>query len=626
MSIIWQPLGLPEKSVTFLIILLLIGFPLYIYVLWKTRIRFAKTKTENEETIETNIKTEINFKTKYFTAFGIIGLFSILSVFFIVNNNFLQKLKLPNLVESDKIAVLNFDNNTGDQSLDLIGKMTADWLIHGITENRAGEVITSEVVNSYSHLLGAQASQNKKTTILSQFLKPNKVISGEFFLRDSTLVLQCSIKNSTGSETQFAFTPIECDVEDSLICIENLRQEVVGFLINKLENPYTLEETPPNFKAYEKFQDAKNYYDNPERYLALLNESIAIDSNYFEPKVLRVQHYYNEGEYRISDSLNKRISSNKLLSKRHQHLLNFCNALIAGKNDKVVRNFKYEYDISPKHLESNSTGMTLFLQFLNQPEKIEEIYDVIPMQEWIIENCVHCGYRYYVMGLAYNELNDYQNTIDLLVPVIDVMVNESINRDLIRTLITAYINSNQIEKLENLVTKLELTEDLTTMNDLNLFIGGEFLKTNKQATATTYFNNVIASEDDFQVNIAEAYYYNSDYDNAKKIYESLYKASPNSINTITKLAICYSKNGDSKKGETIIKKLDNLRTEYEYGKIDYGYAQYYAALDDNENAMSFLLKSIAKGNIYTPTTFQNDVHFNIIKELPEFNNILTFWH
>ena len=40
LSVIWQPLGLPEKSVTYLIIALLIGFPLYLIYLWKSRVRY----------------------------------------------------------------------------------------------------------------------------------------------------------------------------------------------------------------------------------------------------------------------------------------------------------------------------------------------------------------------------------------------------------------------------------------------------------------------------------------------------------------------------------------------------------------------------------------------------------
>ena len=628
MAIVWKPLGLPEKSITFLIIILLIGFPIYIYLLWKTRIRFAKNNENEDELndIEENIRNEINFKKKYFTALGIIGIFTIVSSFFIINNNFFKSISLPKLIESDKIAVLNFDNNTGNSDLDIVGKMTADWLIHGITENRAGEVISSEVVNSYSDLLGVQVTAKESSNILTKFLKPNKVISGEFFLKDSTLVLQCSIKNSSGSQTLYAFAPIECDVDESLECIENLRQEVVGFLITKLNNDAVLEETPPKFEAYEKFLDAESNYDNPELYLSLLNEAIAIDSNYFEPKVLRVQHYYNQGQYKISDSLNNRIASNSRLSKRQQHLLNFCKALIEGKNDKIVRNFKYEYDISTTHLESNSTGMTLMLQFINQPEKIEDMFSKISMEDWTIENCIYCGYRYYIMGLAYNELGEYQKTIDLLTSKINVIENKGINRDLIRTLITAYINSNQTETLETLVNKLELTEESNAMSNMNLFIGKEYLKVNKNSSATLYFNKVISSEPEILVNKAEAYYYNSEYKKAQTNFQKLYNSSPNSFNTVTKLAICYSKNGDSKKGDAFIQKLETLKTEYEYGNVDYGYAQYYAAIDSTDLATSYLLKSIAKGNFYTSDTFQNDVIFKDIKDLPEFKKVLTFWH
>ena len=626
LAIIWKPLGLPEKIITYLIIALLVGFPIYTYILWKMRFRFAKSKSEDQESIEDNIKREISFKTKYFTAFGIIGLFSILSVFFIINNNFLQKISLPQLVESDKIAVLNFDNNTGDRSLDIIGKMTADWLIHGITENRAGEVITSEVVSSYTDLLGVQATPKENTNILSRFLKPNKVISGEFFLKDSTLVLQCSIKNSSGSETLYAFAPIECDVDDSLACIENLRQEVVGFLITELEDGAKLEESPPKFEAYEKFLDAKSNYDDPDRYERLLNEAIEIDSNYFEPKVLMVQHHYNQGEYKISDSLNKSIASNKRLSKRQQHVLNFCKALIDGKNDKIVRNWKYEYDISPNDLPSNSTYMTLLVQFINRPELVEEIYNVETMEDMIIENRPFCGYRYFVMGLAFNEIGDYQKTIDLLEPLLDTFESNDIDRDIKRTLISAYINSDQLEPLNALLSKFELTEpNSDIINDINIFVGNRFEIIGKSSTASNYFNTVISSESTIDIDLGHAYFYSKAFEKALLIYKELLKDEPNSESIISKLAVCYNKNGQTKKAADIISTLESLREEYEYGNVDYAYAQYYVSINQNKEVISYLLKSIAKGNLYTPTTFQNDVLFKDIKDLPEFQQILKFW-
>ena len=298
-SLIAEPLNLPKNTLTYSIIVLLFGFPIYIFILWKTKVRHAKTDTI-EDSVESSIKSEIGFKRIYFTGLALIGFACMTASALIINNSFFGDLKLPNIKSSDKLAVLNFQNNTGDETLDIVGKMTADWLIHGITENHAGEVISSDVVNSYSSLLGVQVSPQDNLNVLNKFLNPNKVISGAYFKTDNTLVIRCSIGDGSGDNIEFAFPPIECDVNNSLDCIEELRQRVVGYLINKELGELSLEDYPPKFEAYEKLFDAQAVYADSDMYIKLLNESIAIDSNYFEPQVLRVQHYYNEGDYKIS--------------------------------------------------------------------------------------------------------------------------------------------------------------------------------------------------------------------------------------------------------------------------------------------------------------------------------------
>lgn len=60
LSITWQPLGLPQKSVAFLIVVLLLCFPLYIFFLWKFRVApLHKAETEVDEKEK---RKELHFK------------------------------------------------------------------------------------------------------------------------------------------------------------------------------------------------------------------------------------------------------------------------------------------------------------------------------------------------------------------------------------------------------------------------------------------------------------------------------------------------------------------------------------------------------------------------------------
>src|SRR5690606_3850862 len=71
LSITWQPLGLLQIAVTFLIVVLLICLPLYIVLLWKCKVApLYKTETEPDEKEMTKIA---NVKKMSFSALRIIA-------------------------------------------------------------------------------------------------------------------------------------------------------------------------------------------------------------------------------------------------------------------------------------------------------------------------------------------------------------------------------------------------------------------------------------------------------------------------------------------------------------------------------------------------------------------------
>ncbi|MDO9039599.1 MAG: hypothetical protein Q7U59_14760, partial [Lutibacter sp.] len=130
-ALVWKPLGLPEKTVTYLIILLLISFPFYILYIWKAIV--IPLENEIADLDDHQKKKKAAFKKGYFSSLGVISVINLVAVLLIINNNFKKTIDLPKVKQSDKIAVLKFGNNTGNAAYDIISKMTADWIMHGIT-------------------------------------------------------------------------------------------------------------------------------------------------------------------------------------------------------------------------------------------------------------------------------------------------------------------------------------------------------------------------------------------------------------------------------------------------------------------------------------------------------------
>lgn len=620
LAVIAEPLGLPPKSVTYLILILLIGFPVYIYYIWKFRL----LKYEIQQTEDPNTPyNKSAFQKMYFSSLFVIGLFSGIAIAFIINNNFGGNFSLEEIKGNDRIAVLKFENNTGDTNLDRIGKITADWIVHGITKNEVAQVISPKVVDEYTGIIKSQAGALDIKNLLQNYFKPGKVITGVFYKEKNRLLLQCSIMDGLLENTLITFETITCNPNSPLDCGEALKQKILGYL--SIEGDVNnIEITPPTFEALQYNQIAIDNLDNDAIHLEFIDKAIEADSNFFEPKTHKLAHYYNKGQYKIADSLRFLMDNKSKLSKRQENILFFYESIFKGKNNKAYRAHKEELKKTYLDISTNMSNMTIALQLVNRPEDIETIYNEIPMDDMILENCQRCGFRYYLKGLADVELGNYDDVINTLNPITNIIEYNYLKRPLI----SAYAKTGKFAELESYLSDYNLTANIEDIDYLSVFTAIQLINANHIEEANKYFNKIITRKNPVanKLHLAQAYYYKGDYINAENLYKELHENEVDKVEYLVQLAICYFNNGNFSLAKTSIEKLERLRTDYQFGAVDYGWAQYYSVLGDKNKTLEFLLKAVSQGCNFTPATFQNDPHFKTIKNSTEFNNrIMNYW-
>jgi len=625
LSVIAEPLRLPENSIPVLILVLIIGFPVYIIYIWNSRMSKIWKSEEDDSTLE--LLNKRKFRQMFFTSIGIILFVAGLSVMVIFNNTFSDKLKLPEFTSNDKISVLTFTNFTLDSKLDIIGEMAANWIMDGITENNAGQIISQQIVKEYSNVIKTQNKNFTSNDILNNFFSPGKKITGTYFLNENQLIFQSSIIDGKTGAALISVGSVFCDSKSPLNCIEELRQKIIGYLVSERDKKAAFENTPPKYEAYKLVLEAKKSKSdgNLSKYIELLDKAIVIDSDYFEPKSLKVGYYYNHGPYATADSLIDVIKKQTGISKRQEHRLNMYEAALDGDNRKTYRYDKYGYQLEPYDLLVNTSHMVIALQFVNKPEDVEAIYnEVIDIDNFNIENCIQCLDRINLMAMAYNALHHYKKTIKLTEPYIDIVNDKFFLIPIFR----AYINSNKKEDADLLLQKLKLRLLPEDWLYINLFIARQYLLLGNKEAATTYLNTLIQSEhiEDSPFLKAEAYSELNNFESAEPIYQKLIKDSPNNTKLIVGLSRCYFKNGEPQLGASLITSLEKLRGPYQYGNIDYRIAQIYAALDNEDKVFEHLLLSIADGNFYVNEKFENSSSFIPYLKSEKWDEIMTYWH
>ncbi|MEH6407518.1 MAG: hypothetical protein V7767_09570, partial [Leeuwenhoekiella sp.] len=527
------------------------------------------------------------------------------------------------LKSSNKIGVLKFGNNTGKDSMDIVGKMAADWIIHGITQKNLAQVVSPQIVEDYTNIIKASLSSEEKANVLQDYFKPAQIISGNYYLSNGNLIFQCSIIDGKLDKTLIALEPVKCDSTNPLDCIEELKQRILGYLITVNNNKSTgLQETPPKYEAYELFLEAKNASTYDENTIDLIEKAIAIDPEYFEPRTFQITYYYDQGKYKKADSLLKNISVNYKLDKRQENIVQLYTALLEGNNRNVYRHLKREYNIAPFELNTNASMLTVAVQFINKPQIIDTIFRVIDTKDSDAESCFYCSNRIYVKALAELELKQYDSVLHYSMPVYKLEEQESF----LNPMIVAYLNLNR-DPMELINTPgLRLSKE--KRSKFLLYAGEQSLLVSNQDAADVYFDQVLGS-DTLEVPhkiIGEAAYYKKDF--KKAIAEFLKVKQQDSLNldAISFLANSYARLDQNKEAQQEIELLKSLRDDYQFGKIDYLMARYYAVLKDDTQALYYLNRAVAAGFLYTLYYYQHDPHFIPYLDTPEFNKVMTYWY
>lgn len=619
LSVTWQPLGLPEKSVTVLIILLLAGFPIYLFYIWKFRLHISEERMEEFQ--EKKAAKKSAFKKTYFGVLLTVSVLSILAITMIVKTNFFSNSLAPlEIVDaSDKIAVLKFGNNTGDTSFDVVGKMAADWIVHGINEKQVAQVISPETLSTYMELNDIGTNSEKVT--LTKYLNPSKIISGNFFLDSGKLVLQASVQSSAFSKTLISFKPQRCDSGDPLDCIENLKQRVVSYLFleNKTDD-LKLQTSPPKFDAYENVIEAKASYNDPQRYIYLLEKAIAQDPTYFEPKVLRVAYYYDQQEYAKADSLFRSISPNSYKNKRQLNLLNHYEALLSGQNDKIYSTIKSEYTIAPFDLQTNASMMAVAQQFVNRPQDVTAIFEEIDMSDFDLEQCVFCRNRTYVQALAEIELGNYEKAIAITQPIYET---DDLFLD---PWIAAQIRSGHNDVVRDFIKTYGSVSNTPGDADILLYIAQEYKRLGNQEMVMQITDRLLEFAIIDHPTLHEALYLRGAFKEMVTRKKEVSESERSIFSTMATLAIAFIKTGDADKAKALINQVDANRAQYQYGAVDYALARYYAGIENREMAMDYLQKAVQAGAFFTSQTFGNDPYFSAYKDDQDFIKITTYWY
>jgi TolB-like protein len=302
--------GLPEWTVTLVIITLVLGFPLAIALAWAFEVR--SDSGGPDESVVPAVATSPRNVALWVATFGLILVLGGGSYAWLHRVNPLAAEAAPFV--RGRVLVMPFKNRTGDASLDPFGSMAAQWIAEGIAQSGVADVVADPAITEQARAGGA-----RDVSAAGIAVRAGLVVSGSLFLAGDSLRIVAEVTDLTeGTRSTLAGVAGE---RTSTAVLLATRDRVLGAVATKLDmatrNLTTAEVKPPLYEAFRAWSEGIELFTNRNwaDAAAAFSRAAQLDTSFVTPLLWEIAAYGNQIQREAADSLIR------LLLPRRERLL-----------------------------------------------------------------------------------------------------------------------------------------------------------------------------------------------------------------------------------------------------------------------------------------------------------------
>ncbi len=539
-------------------------------------------------------------------------------------------------LDPNRVVVAAFENRTGDESLDPIGEMAADWITQGISQLSGIEAVPLTVAMESPALSGSGvdgAGDTGRFRRLGEETRAGIIVSGTYYLEGESLHIQAIISDaSTGNLIQNVPLVIG-NREAPMELIEQLRERVLGALASKYEvllGPQTSVH-PPSFEAYlEYITGVRMFYVDYPQAIRHFMQAVALDSTFLQPRLWLIAAYHNLGRYEEADSMIHLLDRNReSLTTFARFHVDYWIASYQGKYAECLRVMRRAHEHTPQ-----STWVMYLIGkaavAINRPQETVDIYQEMDRD---------FAYRY-VLGLAclrnlteaFHMLGDYEREMS----EVRFASNYYPERLTVKQLeVRALAASRRIQEISPII---EECRSLSPQGMEWADLGGILIEAALELRAHGYgdaaqdmANRAVEwyekllregeSTESARHDFAYSLYLAGRWDEARLEFEKLAREYPEDELYQTSLGILAALGGDREEALRILNLLYQDNRPYRRGSNIYNAACIASMLGERERAVQLLQEAFSRGFRYS-IGFHRDPDLEPLRDYPPFMKLL----
>jgi tetratricopeptide (TPR) repeat protein len=519
-----------------------------------------------------------------------------------------------------RVVVVPFQNQTGDPSLDPLGRMIADWVTQGLLQTGLADVIPPERLSTLE--------ENKSIRSIAKSTGASTIVTGSYYKLGETIQFQAKVMDADEKILQ-AIEPTTSQPAKIMDGVEAVRQRVLGALAMVLderpEREVEAASKPPTYEAYQQYIQGLDLFLKQFDYpgaLEYFKRAYAIDTTFIAPLIWASYSYGVRGQMAQVDSLNQFLNRRRAqLTPLQQLWLDSQSGFVSGDWMKSLNAWRKAAEIAPGSFDPFDWGITAL--GANRPkEAIEAFKTANREQQWL-------PYWGFFTG-SYHSLGEHKKELEIAKQA-RKRFPDSFSP--LQYEIRALAALGKIGKVRNLIEEsLTLSKPGFTTGSPGgaMRIAGEELRAHGYADAAmTSFDQAIqwfrsrpAEEmNPLQYGYGLTLYDARRWEEAKSIFEELAKKSPDNIEYQKYVGCIAARQGDREKALKVSEWLKNLKQPYLNGEHTYYRACIAAILGEKDQAVTLLKDSFLQGYPYV-LYLHGDFDFESLWDYPPFQELL----
>ena len=510
-------------------------------------------------------------------------------------------------LDPDLVAVAVFENQTGDSSLDSLGRMASDWISQGLSQIRGLKVVPMMSVPQLSPM----AKPGEKTRLppsplqfLAEQTGAGKVVSGTYYLDRGELQFMSSIMDTLKRKLIVSLDPVKGSLAERMDVIEKLRQRIMGALA--ADPGYSIGDWkgahPPSYEAYQEFVlGVSSRGSDLAKAISHLEKAVELDPGFMPAYQWLARSYQNMGLWDKAVSILGFMDQNRdKLTPEGALFLDRMKAESQGKNEESLRAILQLQKLAPREVLYNFLAVAVEIG-LNKPRQALDLFEKVELPEnrldaaWYAYWCV----AHYFLGNHKKELEVVRRARKYFPDALGLMANEA----------RALAALGRIEEVKKVVDESLLSRSsIGTAGRVMLGAAGELrLRGYQEAFRDTagravewYRGRAAGKEasEEQRYDLAVALYVSEQWEEAGALIEKLRSEKPDDIDYLGYGGALAARRGNKEDALKISEELKRIDRPYTFGAQTYWRARIAALLGMKEEAVELLRQSFAQGNNY----------------------------